>query len=284
MRTRRRGRVGKVPALAARLDLGLFRPKGPIVGKDVSGRVEAVGADVETLRPGDDVFGWCRGGLAEIMCVSEAALAPKPAALSFEQAAAVPVSGFTALQGLRDRGQIRAGHRVLINGAAGGVGTLAVQIAKSFGAVVTAVCGARNGALVRSIGADHVIDHAREDFAGGDRRYDLILDMIGNRSLADCRRALARNGTLVLVGGRGGPWFMGTDRWIRALLLSPFVSQRLRPLVHTDDRQDLAFLSRLAEAGKLAPVIDRCYPLAEVAQAIRFLQGRHARGKVVNTL
>lgn len=267
-----------------RLEFGLRRPKRRIPGQDVAGLVEAVGPGVRELATGDEVFGWCAGAFAEYVAVPAGALAPTPSNLTLEEAAAVPICGFTALQGLRDRGEIRAGQRVLVVGAAGGVGTFAVQIAKAFDAEVTGVCSERSAELVRSLGADRIVDYAREDFAADGPRYDLILDMIGNRTLADCRRALTPRGTLVMVGGRGGPWFMGTDRWLRALLISPFVRQRLRPLIHKDDRDDLLALKDLVEAGKVRPVVDRRYPLAEAVEAIRYLEERHARGKVVITI
>lgn len=265
----------------ARLDVGLLRPKHSVPGQDVAGRVEAVGSDVTRFRPGDEVFGWAAGAWAEHVATSEATLAHKPTNLTFAEAAAVPISGLTALQGVRDKGAIQSGHRVLVNGAAGGVGTLAVQVARSFGAHVTGVCSTGNVELIRSLGADRVVDYTREDFTASDERYDLILDMVGNRSLAKCRRALRPEGTLVLVGGRGGPWFMGTDRWLKALVLSPFVGQRLRPLVHTKSQADLLALKALAEAGKVSPVVGREVSLDDVPEAIRSFEDWHASGKVV---
>jgi len=271
----------------ARIATGLFKPKNsvPRCG-DVAGHVEAVGRNVTQFQPGDEVFGWCNGAFAEYVSVSEDALALKPANLTLEQAAAVPISAFTALQGVRDKGQIQPGQKVLINGASGGVGTFAVQIAKSFGAEVTGVCSTRNVDMVRSIGADQVIDYTQEDFTQSGQRYDLILDMVGNRSLSDCRRALSPKGTLVIVGWgrRGGPRLMGMDRTFRALVLSPFVRQRLRPLFHTNNKEDLTTLKELIEAGKVTPVISAHYPLSEVPEAIRHFEAGHARGKVVITV
>lgn len=265
----------------ARLATGLFKPKNRVPGRDVAGRVEAVGKDVTRFRAGDEVFGWCDGAFAEFVSVPENALAPRPVNLTLEQTAAVPISGFTALQALRDVGQIQAGHRALIIGASGGVGSFAVQIARAFRADVTGVCSTSNADLVRSIGADRVIDYTQEDFTRGGQRYDLIIDMVGNRSLSDCRRALNPSGTLVLVGGSGGRWFKGTDRFMTALVLSPFVRQRLRPLIHTDNQEDLTALKELVEAGNVTPVISARYPLSEAARAIRHFEAGHAVGKVV---
>jgi NADPH:quinone reductase-like Zn-dependent oxidoreductase len=269
----------------ARVATGLLRPKNSTPGRELAGRVEAVGRRVTQLRPGDEVFGWCDGGLAEYAAVPERSLAPKPANLTFEQAAAVPISALTALQGLRDQGEIEAGQNVLINGASGGVGTFAVQIARSFGAEVTGVCSTRNVELVRSLGAAHVIDYARgEDFTRGGRRYDLMLDLVGNRSLSDCRRALSPRGTLVMAAGTGGRWLKGTDRFIRGMVLSRFVRQRLRPLIHTDSRADLIFVKELIESGKVAPLVSARFALDAVPEAIRQLGDGHGRGKVVITI
>jgi len=267
--------------LAARPVLGLRRPRNRVPGLELAGRVMAVGEGVDRFRPGDEVCGWCRGAFAEYAAVAAKNLVPKPQKLTFGQAAALPISGFTALQALRDRGDVRPGQQVLINGAAGGVGTMAVQIARALGAEITGVCGARNSGLVRSLGAVKVIDYAVEDFTRGGRRWELIVDMIGNHTLAALRRALAPRGILVMVGARGGPWFMGTDRWLKAIALSPFIDQRLRPLVHQDRLDDLEHLWKLAEEGRLTPVIDRNYPLAAAAEAIRSLESRLARGKVI---
>lgn len=265
----------------ARLETGLFRPKHHIPGREISGRVVAIGKLVKEFQPGDEVFGWCNGALAEYVAVSEDTVVPKPANVTFEEAAAVPISGLTALQALRDGGRIRSGQRVLINGASGGVGTFTVQLAKWFGAEVTAVCSTRNLELVRSLGAHHVIDYIKRDFTRGGAEYDLIVDIVGNRRLADCRRALTRNGTLVLVGGTGGRWFKGTQRFLQALALTPFVSHTLRPLIHSNDKRDLLELKKLIEGGRIRPVIDARFPLREVKTAIRHLGDGHGRGKVV---
>jgi len=268
----------------ARMATGLLRPKNRVPGREVAGRVEAVGEKVTALRPGDEVFGWCSGAFAEYVAVPEAWLAPKPANLTSEQAAAVPISAFTALQGLRDQGKIAPGQNVLINGASGGVGTFAVQIARAFGARVTGVCSTENVGLVRSLGAERVIDYTREDFTRDGERYDLILDLVGNRSLADCRRALTPEGTLVMASGTGGRWLKGTDRFIRGLALSAFVRQKLRPLIHTDSKEDLLVLKELIESGKVTPVVSASFPLGEVTEAIRHLGDGHGRGKVVLTV
>ena len=217
--------------------------------------------------------------------LGEDKLAPKPTNLTFEQAAVVAIMGSTALQALRDHGKVRQGQEVLIIGASGGVGTYAVQIAKAFGAHVTGVCSTKKVEMVRSIGADHVIDYTREDFAEGDQRYDLILDIGGNSSLARLRRALAPEGTLVIVGGEGGGrWLGGTDRQLRAMMLSPFVGQKLGTFVNKENHEDMLVLKELIESGKVTPVIDRTYPLSEVPEAIRYLEEGHARGKVVITV
>lgn len=268
----------------ARLGYGLRKPKKSVAGFEVAGRIEAVGRNVTQFQPGDEVFGWCNGAFAEYVAVSADALALKPANLTLEQAAAVPISAFAALQALRDTGQIQPGQTVLIIGASGGVGTFAVQLAKAFGAEVTAVCSTRNVDLVRSIGADHVIDYTREDITHSGQHYDLILDMAGNRSLSDLRRALTPTGTLVIVGGSGGPWLMGIGRTVRALVVSPFVRQRLRPFFSKGRQEDLVVLKELIEAGKVTPVIDRTYPLSATPGAIRYLGERHTQGKTVITV
>ena len=274
-----------VPYLTRLFGFGLRRPRARVRGTAFAGTVERVGARVSGLRPGDEVFGTCDGAFAEYARARPAQLAPKPAGLGFEQAAAVPVSAVAALQGLRDSGRLRSGQHVVVIGAAGGVGTYAVQLAKALGAEVTGVCSTTKLELVRSIGADHVIDYTREDFAAGARRYDLVLDTAGGRPLSVLRRALTARGTLVIVGAeQGGRWLQGTDRQLRALLLSPFVGQRLRGLVSTDSRADLVVLTGHIEAGRVTPVIDRTYPLAEVPDAVRHLAGGHARGKVVITV
>jgi NADPH:quinone reductase-like Zn-dependent oxidoreductase len=264
---------------------GLRQPKDRRLGVDVAGQVEAVGKNVTQFKPGDEVFGSCRGAFAEYACTSELALVAKLKNVTFEQAASVPVAAYTALQGLRDKGKIQPGQRVLINGAAGGVGTFAVQIAKSFGADVTGVCSTRNVGMVRSIGADRVIDYTQEDFTKSGRRYDLILDVIGNHSLSDRRRALTPEGTLVLGGSSDeGRWLGPLIGPLKAVVLSPFVSQRLLPLLAHPSKEDLTIMHELMEAGKVTPVIDRCYTLSEVPEAIRYLEAGHARGKVVITL
>ena len=266
--------------------LGLRGPKSPVLGMDVVGHVEAVGASVTRFQPGDAVFGWCDGAFAEYAVAPEDQLAAKPANLSFEQAAVVPISGFAALQGLRDEGQIQEGQTVLVIGAAGGVGSFAVQLAKAFGAKVTGVASTAQVELVGTIGADDVIDYTRQDVTDGTRRWDLILDCAGRRTLSQLRRALTPTGTLVIVGGEGGGrWLGGFDRNLRAVALSRFTSQRLRMLSSTPRQEDLEVLRELIEAGKVTPVIGRSYPLAEVPEAIRqMVEGRGGGGKVVITV
>jgi NADPH:quinone reductase-like Zn-dependent oxidoreductase len=274
-----------LPYLIRIAGYGLRAPKSSVPGSDVAGRVEAVGGNVTRFRPGDEVFGTGRGSFAEYACARADRLAPKPANLGFEQAAAVPVSGQAALQAVRDQGKVRPGQRVLIIGAGGGVGTFAVQLAKERGAEVTGVCSTTKTELVRSIGADRVVDYTRDDFADGRNRYDVVLDIAGNRSLSHLRRALAPEGTLVLVGGEGGgKWLGGIDRQLRAHVLSPFVRQKLGTWISTQREEDLETLRELLEAGKVTPVVDRTYPLSEVPEAIRYLRGGHARGKVVITV
>jgi NADPH:quinone reductase-like Zn-dependent oxidoreductase len=267
-----------------RMAYGLRKPKSNVAGMDVAGTVEAVGKDVTQFQPGDELFGSCNGAFAEYACAREDHFVLKPAGLTFEQAAAVPVSAFAALQALRDQAKVQPGQKVLIIGASGGVGTFAVQIAKSFGAEVTGVCSTRNVELVRSIGADQVIDYTQEDVTQSGQRYDVILDTAGNRSLSHLRQALTPKGTLVLVGGRGGPWLMGMGRTIRALVLSPFVSQRLLFFVSTQDKHDLVVLKELIEAGKVTPVIDRTYPLSETPEAIGHVEKGHTQGTTVITV
>ncbi|MET7718455.1 NAD(P)-dependent alcohol dehydrogenase [Streptomyces sp. NPDC005407] len=277
--------VTGLPYLLRIVGFGLRRPRTPVPGLDVAGRVEAVGRNVIRFQPGDEVFGTCAGSYAEYACARQDKFAPKPANVTFEQAAAVPTSAFAALQGLRGGAQIDAGQKVLVIGAGGGVGTFAVQLAKEFGANVTGVCSTKKTDLVRSIGADDVIDYTREDFADSRRKYDLILDTAGGRSLSHLRRALSPRGTLVIVGSEaGGRWVQGIDRALRAALLSPFVSQNLRMLVSTERAEDLQLLGKLIEAGKLAPVVDRTYSLSEVPKAIEYLRAGHACGKVVITV
>jgi NADPH:quinone reductase-like Zn-dependent oxidoreductase len=266
--------------------LGLRRPKTPVLGMDVAGTVEAVGERVTRFRPGDAVFGWCDGAFAEYAIAPEDQLAAKPVDLSFEQAGVVPISGFAALQGLRDVGEVQAGQTVLVIGAAGGVGSFAVQLAKAFGAQVTGVASTAQLELVRSIGADEVIDYTRQDVTDGTRQWDLILDCAGRRTLSQLRRALTPTGTLVIVGGEGaGRWLGGFDRQLRALVLSRLVGQRLRMLSSKPGHQDLEVLRELLEAGKLSPVIGRSYPLGEVPEAMRqMVEGRGGGGKIVITV
>ncbi len=263
---------------------GLRKPKATRLGVDLAGQVEAVGRNVTQFQPGDEVFGASRGAFAEYVCAYEKALVLKPANLTFEQAAAVPVAAISALQGLRDKGRIQPGQKVLINGAAGGVGTFAVQIAKSFGADVTGVCSTRNVDMVRSIGADHVIDYTQEDFTQSGQRYDLIFDCVGNRSLSACRRVMSSRGICVVVGGPDGRWIGPLALFLKALLLSPFVSQNLVMFLASINKKDLVVLKELIEAKKVTPVIDRYYTLSEVPEAIRYLEEGHARGKVLITL
>ncbi len=268
----------------ARLTLGFGRPKVKIRGTDFAGRVEAVGRDVKRFRPGDEVYGEIDGAFAEYVCVPDDVVEPKPANLTFEQAAAVPLAGNTALMGLRDVGRVQPGQQVLINGASGGVGTFAVQIAKSFGADVTGVCSTGNVDLVRSIGGDHVIDYTREDFTHNGRRYDVVLDLVGNRSLTEFRRALTPAGTLILSGGgvsEGGSLIGPVGLIIRGQMLSRFVRHRLLVLTAKPSKVNLATLRELVESGKVTPVIDRTYPLSKAPEAIRYLEVEHARAKVV---
>lgn len=268
----------------ARLKTGMRRPKNRVPGRDVAGVVEEVGGEVAAFKPGDEVFGWCDGAFAEQVCVSEGALAPKPANLDLSDASAVPVSGFTALQAVRDKGQVKPGDAVLVIGASGGVGTLIVQIARAFGGEVTAVCRAAGFDLVRALGATHVVDYTQDDFTGTGTRYDVIIDLVGSRSIRELRSALTSGGTLVMVGGSGGRWFKGTHRFLAALALSPFVRQRLRPIIHRDSQDDLLALKELIESGAVVPVVSARYPLAQVSQALHHFEGGHARGKVVLTV
>ena len=265
-----------------RLGFGFRRPKNPIPGLDVAGIVEAVGADVTRFKIGDEVFGTAKGSFAQYAAANEGKLAHKPASLTFDQAAAVPVSGLTAIQALKDQARIEPGHHVLIIGASGGVGTYAVQLAKAFGAEVTGVCSTAKTDMVRSIGADHVIDYTREDFGGGSERYDVILDIGGNSSLKKLRSALTEAGTLVIVGGEeGGRWIAGVDRQLRALALSPFISQRLTTFMSKENHIDLERLAQIIDAGDLTPVIDTTYPLDQAPEAMRHLEDGKARGKIV---
>jgi NADPH:quinone reductase-like Zn-dependent oxidoreductase len=271
----------------ARLENGLLKPKNTKLGADIAGRIEAVGRNITQFQIGDDVFGALSinklGGFAEYVCAPEELLALKPAKMTFEQAAAVPIAAFTALQGLRNKGQIQSGQKVLINGASGGVGTFAVQIAKSFGTEVTGVCSTRNVDMVRSIGADHVIDYTQADFTTNGQRYDLIFDAVGNRSVSDFKRALRPNGICAVAG------FTTLSRLFQVIFLGAWVSRigsKKIGLMETakPNQTDLVFIKELLEAGKVAPVIDRCYPLSAVPEAIRYLEAGHARGKVVITV
>jgi NADPH:quinone reductase-like Zn-dependent oxidoreductase len=273
------------PFLIRLMGYGLLRPKNTILGAAIAGRIEAVGANVTQFQPGDDVFGdvsesgW--GGFAEYVCARADAMVLKPSRLSFEEAAAVPVAAVTALQGLRDKGHIQAGQKVLIYGASGGVGTFAVQLAKSFGAEVTAVCSTRNVDIMRSLGADHVIDYTREDFTQNGEQYDLILAANGNRSISEYKRALRPNGTYVMTGGSEKQMF-------QAMLLGPWFSmtgtKKMGNVMAKPNTRDLGFVKELLEEGLVITVIDRLYPLRETAEALRYLEAGHARGKVVITV
>ena len=260
---------------------GIRAPKNALLGYDVAGRIEAVGAQVTEFRPGQEVFGTCRGSFAEYAVARADRLLPKPGNVTFEQAAVVPISGFAALQAVREQGGVRSGQRVLIIGAGGGVGTFAVQIAKADGAEVTGVCSASKAELVRSIGADHVIDYTREDFVDGRNRYDVILDIAGNRSLSELRRALTPRGTLVIVGGEDAGKWLGIRRQLRAAALSPFVRQKLGFFISKERPEDLEELRKLLEAGTIRPVVDKTFPLEEVPAAIQYLRDGRARGKIV---
>lgn len=265
-----------------RLGDGLIRPKDNRLGADFAGIVEAVGSSVTEFQPGDEVFGEATGGFAEYVCARESLLVPKPANLTFEEAAAVPVVGFTALQGLRHAGEIQPGQKVLVNGASGGVGTFAVQLAKAFGAEVTGVCSTRNLELVRSIGADHVVDYTKQDFTRSGQQYDVIYDAIGNRSVADYKRALKPQGRCVIAG------FTTMLRLFEHMILGPLRSRGGQKIgmmgTAVPNKEDLLYLSELLEAGKVVPVIDRRYPLSETAAAIRYLETGRARGKVIITV
>jgi NADPH:quinone reductase-like Zn-dependent oxidoreductase len=267
---------------------GIRKPKDPRLGVDYAGTVEAVGKNVTQFKPGDEVFGNKSGAFAEYLCArADRAVVLKPANITFEQAAGVPVAALTALQGLRDKGKVQPGQKVLINGASGGVGTFAVQIAKSFGADVTGVCSGRNVDLVRSLGADHVIDYTKEDFSKGDERYDVILDNVGTQPLSGFRRVLKPNGICVMIGGGGpneGKWVGPMARPIKALLMSPFISQKIGMMMAEGNKDDLNTLADLMQSGKVTPVIDRTYPLSEIREAIRYLEKGRARGKVIITV
>jgi NADPH:quinone reductase-like Zn-dependent oxidoreductase len=261
----------------ARPLLGMRRPKESRRGVDAAGTVEAVGADVTEFRPGDEVFGSCRGAFAEYVLGRERSLVAKPARLTFEQAAAIPAAGATALQALRDRGNLQPGQKVLVNGAAGGVGTFAVQIAKALGAEVTGVCSTRNVELVRSIGADHVVDYTVDDFTRSGQRYDVIVNAVDSRSSRDLRRALTREGKVVLVAGP-------LRQLLGGVVLGPFRKKKLLPLMANIKKDDLLVLKDMVDSGNVTPVIDRSYPLAETPEAIRYVEAGHARGKVVVTV
>jgi NADPH:quinone reductase-like Zn-dependent oxidoreductase len=266
---------------AMRFATGLLKPKHGVPGFDVAGQIEAVGKNVTRFRAGDEVFGACNGACAEFVRIKPDQLAHKPAKLGFEQAAALPTSGLAALHALRDVGKVRRGQRVLINGASGGVGTLAVQIAKSFGAEVTGICSTQSLELVRSLGADHAVDYSREDFTLGEQRYDLIFDNVENRTLSELRRVLAPKGMLILNSGTGALGIKMMVRLIKPLVLSTFASQDLRRYLSVPNHEDLAVLGDLVDAGKLRPVIDRTYPLDQTAAALAYIERGHARGKVV---
>jgi NADPH:quinone reductase-like Zn-dependent oxidoreductase len=273
------------PLVARIMGVGLTKPKARVAGIDAAGVVETAGANVRGLRNGEEVLGFCRGAFAEYACAAADMVVPKPAKLSFEQAAAVPVAATTALRGIRDVGQVKAGQQVLVNGAGGGVGTYAVQIAAALGAEVTGVCSTRNVELVRSLGAAHVVDYTREDFTGGRSQYDVILDNVSDLPLTRLRRALAPKGILVLNGGGSpGHVFGPVAGILRAVVANAFVSQRLRPLPSRQNRAELLAVTGLIEAGKLMPVVDRTYPLADTVEGLRTVEQGHTRGKVVVTV
>jgi NADPH:quinone reductase-like Zn-dependent oxidoreductase len=265
----------------ARPGYGVSRRKELVIGQNVAGQVEAVGANVTMFEPGDEVFGWCSGGFAELVATSQWSLARRPDTVSPEQAAATPTSGMAALQAIRDAGRVQAGQQVLIIGASGAVGTFAVQIAKSLDAVVTGVCSSNSVDLVSSLGADHVIDYTQDSIASDGRRYDVIIDLAGNRSLAELRRVLTGTGTLVIVGGSGGRWFMGFGRTIGAMVRSPFTRQELKAFFSKRKTEDLRALQELLEKEKVAPVIDRTFPLSSTLEAFDHVSRRKARGKTV---
>ena len=276
------------PYVMRAMMVGLRKPKDPRLGVDYAGTVEAVGKNVTQFKPGDEVFGGRGGAFAEYICArADRAITLKPPNISFEQAAGVPLAGSTALQGLRDGGHVRPGQKVLINGASGGVGTFAVQIAKSLGADVTGVCSTRNLDLVRSLGANHVIDYTKEDVMKGDQRYDVILDNVGTQPLSGFRRVLTPKGNYVMIGGGGlddGKWVGPMVRPIKAMLMSPFIDQKMGFFMAKQDKSDLKILADLMQSGKVTPVIDRTYRLSQIADAVRYLEEGHARGKVVVTI
>jgi NADPH:quinone reductase-like Zn-dependent oxidoreductase len=268
----------------ARPVTGWTRPRDTVPGLELAGTVEAVGEAVTRFRPGDAVYGWGAGAMAEYAAVPEGQLAPSPASLTLEEAAVVPIAFFTAIQAVHDRAGVGAGDRVLVTGASGGVGTYVVQVAKSLGAEVTAVCSAAKADLVRSLGADHVVDYRRESIADRAGHYDVLIDLYGNPTLRDCARALRPGGTLVFVGGTGGPWAMGVDRWVRGVLAAPFLRLRALPLVHKDRLADLHTAGQLVEAGVVRPVLDRTFRPSEVAEAIEYVRQGRARGQVAVVL
>jgi len=273
------------PLVARLMGVGLTRPKAGVAGIDAAGVVEAAGANVRGLANGDEVLGFCRGAFAEYACAAADLVVPKPAALTFEQAAAVPIAATTALRGIRDVGEVTAGQRVLVNGAGGGVGTYAVQIAAALGAEVTGVCSTHNAGLVRSIGAAHVIDYTKEDFTDGRTHYDVILDNVSSLPLTRLRGALTPKGTLVLNGGGSPGHVLGPVAGIlRAVAANAFVSQRLRPLPSRQNRDELLAVTGLIEDGKLTPVVERTYPLGDTAEALRTVEQGHTRGKIVVTV
>jgi len=275
------------PYLGRLFEFGILKPANPRLGVDYAGTVEAVGKDITQFKPGDDVYGNRFGAFAEYICATDKGLALKPANLTFEQAASIPVAGVTALQGLRDKGKLQPGQKVLINGASGGVGTFAVQLAKSFGAEVTGVCSGRNAELVRALGADHVIDYTKDDFTKGAQRYDVILDNVGNRSVLECTRVLNPQGKLVMIGG-GGPedqGFIGPlINPLKMVVLKRFVSQEVGAMLAQMNAKDLTLLADLIQAGKITPVIDKTYPFSQLPDAMRYLETGRARGKVVVTV
>jgi NADPH:quinone reductase-like Zn-dependent oxidoreductase len=275
------------PYLGRLFEFGILKPANPRLGVDYSGTVEAVGKDVTQFKPGDEVYGNRFGAFAEYICATDKALALKPANLTFEQAASIPVAAVTALQGLRDKGKLQAGQKVLINGASGGVGTFAVQLAKTMGAEVTGVCSGRNVELVRSLGADHVIDYTKEDFTRSGQRYDLIIDNVGNRSVLECTRVLNPQGKLVMIGG-GGPedqGFIGPlINPLKMLVVKPFIKQEVGSMLAQMNQKELMILADLIQAGKVTPVIDKTYPFSQLPEAMRYLETGRARGKVVVTV
>ncbi|MDQ2825080.1 MAG: NAD(P)-dependent alcohol dehydrogenase [Verrucomicrobiota bacterium] len=279
--------VRGTPYIMRGMGVGLRKPKTTRLGVDMAGTVEAVGKNITQFKPGDEVFGGKNGAFAEYVCGSERGLAIKPATVPFEEAASLNIAGLTALQAVRDKGKVQAGQKVLINGASGGVGTFAVQIAKSFTADVTGVCSTRNVDLVRSLGADNVIDYTKEDFTKSDKRYDVILDNVANHSLSEFRRVLNPKGKYVMIGGGGANQqglFGVMFRPLKAMLLSKFVDQEMGMMMAEPNGKDLTILGDLIQSGKVKPVIDRRYKLSEVPDAIRYLEEGHARGKVVITL